>query len=144
MAFQTNAQADTYYTTKAVKPFGWDDLSNTQKDIYLESASNRFLALPWQTSFEGQANIIANASLLGAFYQFLNYLVKNEGKLENIFGDTKEPEELNALSDLPSNVASIVLPFLEPSKLSIDLSGDASSLSVRIGDTVLNLSLIHI
>ena len=137
MAYFTATQADTFFTTKATEPTGWTGLDAAGKGVFLEMASGRFDALPWTDAYDTQAKRVASTPIEAAFYEYVRYLAERGGRgSQRLHEDPVfNPDDLNALADLPSNVAARVLPFLDTERL-----GDNQLSTIRIGDQTINFN----
>ena len=122
MAYFTATQADTFYTTMASEPGGWDGHSAAEKLVFLEMASARFDALPWLADYDTEAERTASVPITAAFYEYVRYLSERGGRGSQALGDVVDPEFLNAVADIPSNVAARLIPFLDNEKLSAELA----------------------
>ena len=109
MAYFTQPQADTFFTSNMEAPVGWADLSNDEKSKYLEMASDRFDALPWPAELDTEAKRVAHTGLRAAFYQYARFLVERSGsvseEVDRLVGDAVD-YDLNSMADLPLGVAS--------------------------------------
>ena len=135
MAYFTAPQADTYFGAMSTKPGGWDDLTADEKLVFLEMATHRFDALPWLEDYDTPAERIASPPIVAAWYEYVQYLVERDGRTSTALGDTEEPDELNALADLPANVAARLVPYLNATGITLPVGG------VRGGETAADAAL---
>lgn len=133
MAYFNAVQANTYFNTKGIAPSLWSDLTDARKNIFLEMASDRFDALPWKSAYDTQTKRTAFAAISAAFYEYVRYLVERDGLPDQAVGENEDPDELNALSDLPRNVSSRLIPFLDFSE--VVAAATTSSVTVE-GNTI--------
>ena len=136
MAYYTNVQADSFYTARSIKPGTWDDLTNTQKTVYLEMASARFDALPWLGEYDTESKRTVVASIEATFYEYVRYIAECGGRTSTSIGEVKDEDELNVLNDLPRNVASRIIPYLDPARLTVE----GTIATVQVGDTMVNFN----
>ena len=135
MAYYTVTQAKTFYTDSATAPNQWSSLTDAEIGIYLEMASDRFDALPWLAAYNTETLRKANSSIEAAFYEYVRYLISRGGAGSELRGEIDDPDNINVLTDLPTNVGSRLLPFLDSSKLTVTQEQGAT---VTVGDTTIN------
>ena len=134
MAYQTAAQAKSYFDLRAVAPVGWASLTDPQIGVYLEQASVRFDSLPWPSNFDTEAVRVANDVILGAFYEYTRALVEYQGTPPPGQRDRDETDEAFAsFYDLPDAVfARLTTIFPEVSGIATARQATATTM---VGDT---------
>ena len=132
MAYLDQAEADQLYSTGGtagvvIAALGWGALSNTEKQAYLEQASLRFNGLPWPDALDTEDKRKAATGDLEdvldlAFLMYVRELVDSEGRLtRDLVEDEHGREQLTAFSDLPTDVAALLLPLF-PSTVVVPLA----------------------
>ena len=110
MTYQTAAQAEVYYSTQAIPPITWANLDDAEKLAFLTQATNRFEALPWPDQSETMEERAEDAVILGAFYEYVRYLVQ-EGPQTPVAEPDREKAAYSSFADLPVPVRARLAAF---------------------------------
>ena len=111
MTYQTQAQADAYFTAQAIAPVGWDALSDTEKTVILGHASNRFEALPWPDRSQTMEERAADTVILGAYYEYVRWLAQNNIASTPTEEDAPPKGDYSSFADLPLPVRARLAAF---------------------------------
>lgn len=109
--YYTLEDAETYFREEAVPPAFWQPMSDSDKQLYINMASNRFDALVWIVPFNERQTRIDDVTIQGAFYEYIRFLIQSSGVLTTDLEDQSISDVLQ-LQDLPKVVVARIAPML--------------------------------